>query len=388
MVLSAKFHTRKAASLPLVIGFLLIASTSYAQEEGFVIKLWNKIFNDTTESAKPKFIAYPVLTFTPETSWQFGASGLLVYNAKKNLNNRLSELAAFTFVTLESQYGLSIDHALYTDKNRYFFLGKLRLQQFPLSYHGIGIDAPQEPVATIEGFSFTLRERLLRELSENFYMGLEFDFNHLNAVEISEQGADFTVPAGVEGFTNLGFGIGVVYDQRHNVLNPRKGLFVEGGFLRYNEGFGSDYSFLNYFGDFRYYQPTFRNQLLAYQFLVNTTVPGTNDEVPFNQLSLIGGESLMRGYYLGRYRDNALVATQAEYRFLPFPFSRRFGGAIFGGVATVGSSLNSLKADQLRASGGLGARFLLFPGKDIFVRFDYAFTREGSGYYLFIGEAF
>ena len=96
----------------------------------------------------------------------------------------------------------------------------------------------------------------------------------------------------------------------------------------------------------------------------------------------------MRGYYLGRYRDNALVATQAEYRFLPFPFSKRFGGAIFGGVATVGSSLKSLKADQLRASGGLGARFLLFPGKDIFVRFDYAFTREGSGYYLFIGEAF
>ena len=37
-------------------------------------------------------------------------------------------------------------------------------------------------------------------------------------------------------------------------------------------------------------------------------------------LSLMGGESLMRGYYLGRYRDKNLVAGQVEY-ILPFAFS-------------------------------------------------------------------
>jgi hypothetical protein len=42
----------------------------------------------------------------------------------------------------------------------------------------------------------------------------------------------------------------------------------------------------------------------------------------------------------------------------------------------------------VRAAGGLGVRFLLFPGKDIYTRFDVAFTNEGVGYYLFIGEAF
>lgn len=383
-----RFKDRQAASLPFAIIFLLLASNSYGQDEGFVNKLWNQVFNDTTEAAKPKFIAYPVLAYTPETSWEFGASGLLVYNAKNDLNNRLSEVSAFTFVTLERQYGLWLDHAIYTDKNKYFFLGKFRLQQFPLLYHGIGIDTPQEPIARIDGFSFTLRERLLRELSKNFYVGLEFDFNHLNAVEISEQRPGFIAPPGIDGFTNFGFGLGLVYDQRHNVLNPRKGFFVEGGFLHYDERFGSDYSFQNYFGDFRYYQPTFKNQILAYQLLVNTSIPVNSSEVPFNQLSLMGGESLMRGYYLGRYRNNALVATQAEYRFLPFPFSKRFGATIFGGLGTVGPSLMDLKLDQLRTSVGLGARFLIFPGKDIYTRFDFAVTNEGLGYYLFIGEAF
>ena len=43
----------------------------------------------------------------------------------------------------------------------------------------------------------------------------------------------------------------------------------------------------------------------------------------------MGGESLMRGYYLGRYRDRHLLATQVEYRILPFTFSKRWGASIF-----------------------------------------------------------
>jgi hypothetical protein len=39
------------------------------------------------------------------------------------------------------------------------------------------------------------------------------------------------------------------------------------------------------------------------------------------------------------------------------------------------------------AAGG-GIRFLLFPKKDVFTRLDFAFTKEGSGIYIFIGEAF
>ncbi|MGD1890054.1 MAG: BamA/TamA family outer membrane protein [Cyclobacteriaceae bacterium] len=374
----------------LLIGccIMLFSIPSIGQKLQGIKQLLNTILNDTSTTAKPKFIAYPVLAFTPETSWEFGASALYVYNSRNDLTNRLSELYAFSFVTLENQYGLWVDHAIYTDKNKYFFLGKFRLQQFPLLYHGIGINTPSEPIARIDGFSLTLRERLLREVTKNLYAGLELDFNYSSSVEISEQTSDFIRPPGVAGFTNFGLGLGLVYDQRYNVLNPRRGFFVEGGFLHYDENLGSDYSFQSYFLDFRYYQPTFENQILAYQMLMNTVSSVNGSEVPFNQLSLMGGESLMRGYYLGRYRDNTLVATQAEYRFLPFPFSKRFGGTIFGGLGALGPSMVDLKLDQVKASGGVGIRFLLFPGKDIYTRFDVAFTNEGSGYYLFIGEAF
>jgi len=42
----------------------------------------------------------------------------------------------------------------------------------------------------------------------------------------------------------------------------------------------------------------------------------------------------------------------------------------------------------LLPTGGAGLRFLLFPEKDIYTRIDYALTKEGSGFYFFIGEAF
>jgi hypothetical protein len=98
----------------------------------------------------------------------------------------------------------------------------------------------------------------------------------------------------------------------------------------------------------------------------------------------------MRGYYLGRFRDENQLATQVEYRFLPLPlgFSKRLGAAVFAGTGTVFSKTKYLSFDDLIWSAGAGIRFLLFPKKDIFTRLDIAFTGEGTGLYIFIGEAF
>ncbi|MEM9987493.1 MAG: hypothetical protein AAF804_20565, partial [Bacteroidota bacterium] len=112
------------------------------------------------------------------------------------------------------------------------------------------------------------------------------------------------------------------------------------------------------------------------------------DSIPFNLLSLLGNESLLRGYYTGRFRDRQYLATQIEYRFLPFPFSKRIGGSAFFGMGTVAPTLGDLRLNQLKPAGGLGIRVLLFPEKDIFVRLEVAMTPEGPNFYFFTGEAF
>ena len=89
---------------------------------------------------------YPTLAYSPETRWEIGFSSLYIYSAKRNQLNRLSEVKAFIFYTLENQYGIWLDHVLYTDKNT-FFLGKARYQSFPLLYFGIGLDSQSEYIS-------------------------------------------------------------------------------------------------------------------------------------------------------------------------------------------------------------------------------------------------
>jgi hypothetical protein len=99
---------------------------------------------------------------------------------------------------------------------------------------------------------------------------------------------------------------------------------------------------------------------------------------------------MMRGYYLGRFRDKNQLATQVEFRMLPLPlgFSKRIGAAAFAGTGTVFPDFSLASINKMVWSAGAGLRFLLFPKKDIYTRVDVAFTQEGSGFYLFIGEAF
>ena len=368
-----------------ILLFLLFTSTGYAQVWDFSKRVFNSVFNDTVSSERPKLIAYPTLAYSPETRWEFGVSALYVYYAKQDTSNRLSEINAFTFLTLESQYGLWIDHALYSDQSKWFFLGRLRFQRFPLLYYGIGPNTPEEEIAQVDANSIAVRERVLRNIGGNLYLGTWFDYQRLGDVSfntLTNEPIDF--PRGSNGSTNFGLGLGLVYDNRHNVLNVREGFFGETGFLHYDNSWGSDFPFTQFFLDARYFYPTTRNQVIAAQIVANSTW----GEVPFNQLSLMGGESMMRGYYLGRYRDKTLLATQVEYRFLPFPFSKRWGAAAFVSTGGVSPSPREINLGDWVVAGGAGVRFLIFPSKDIFTRLDVAFTEEGPGVYFFIGEAF
>lgn len=360
-----------------------IANTSYSQN--IVKRYFDHTLKDTSDPSKPKFIAYPTLAFAPETNWEFGVSALYVYRAKQDTINRLSEIMGFSFVTLEQQYGTFIEHTLYTDKNKYFFLGQAKFQNFPLSYHGIGMNTPKEKIASVGASEIRIRERVLREVIPSLYTGFEVNYERLTQVRF-DYGTQSIVnlPIGGQGSTNLSLGWGVVYDDIHNVLNPRDGHFGELAFLSSNRNLGSTFDFNLAFADFRLYKPIKKNNVLALQAYGQF---GSGD-IPFNELALMGGERMMRGYYLGRYRDKNYTAAQVEYRMLPFSFAKRWGGSVFASAGTVYPDFQSLSGSPLAWAIGGGPRFLLFPKKDVYNRIDVAVTPEGYGIYFFIGEAF
>jgi hypothetical protein len=355
------------------------------KKECFPVRYVKKIFFDTTAKAEPQFIAYPIAAYSPETNFEFGISALHVRYAKGDTNNRLSEISGLAFYTLANQYGGILDHAIYSDKNKWFFLGKMKFQSFPLAYYGIGPNTSPDIKATVEAISFQVKERILHKIHGNVYGGLELDFQHLGNVNFAvEEGQIVDLPLGHTGSTNLGIGAGILFDNRHNVLNVRDGLFAEAAFLHYNDAIVSSYKFSSIFTDVRYFKPIRERNTLALQALGQFTF----GNAPYNHLAQIGGESMMRGYYLGRFRDRHYLAAQAEYRMLPFSFAKRFGAAVFASTGSVFNHADPFHPSRLLLAGGAGVRFQLFPKKDIWLRFDLAFTSEGNGLYIFIGEAF
>lgn len=358
-----------------------------AQRPGFIKRYINKLINDTTDIRKPQVIAYPTLAFAPETSWEFGLSSLYVYYAQRDTTNRLSEVYGFTFYTLENQYGIWFDHTLYAHQNRWSFIGRVRYQNFPLLYHGIGPESPPDYIARVDARQLNIKERVLKKIKNNLFIGPEVDFQRLSSVNFeSHNGGNIQKPLGSEGSSNLGFGGGILYDKRHNVLNVRNGGFAELALLHYDKKWGSDFSFTTVISDNRIYRPVNKRNVVAAQIFGQFSI----NQPPFNQLSLLGGESLMRGYYYGRFRDRNQLAAQAEYRMLPLPFrfTKRWGATIFGSTGTVFNKWDNLTIRDFKLAGGAGLRFLLFPKKDIFTRLDLAFTNESKGIYIFIGEAF
>lgn len=350
-------------------------------------RLFERLIQENRPPNRPRLMVFPTFAFTPETNLEIGAVAALLYHAKNDIeHNRLSEANAFAFITLRNQYGIWLEHVIYSDKDSWLLMGRERFQRFPLLYYGVGPKtAPNHP-DVVDGLGMLIRERAFKRIRGSFFAGPQMDFQSLRGVEFGEPDVlpQRPRPIGAEGSANIAVGLGMAYDTRPNALNCRKGWFAELGWLHYSPVLGSEFGFEQFNADLRWYKPVGNNQVFAAQFVGNM-VSGI---APFNQLSLLGSETIMRGYYTGRYRDRHAYAVQAEYRWLPLPFFKRIGATSFFGLGTVAGSLPELSTRDVRWAGGLGLRYLLFPQKDIFLRFDLGITREGTGFYIFTGEAF
>ncbi|MCX2479755.1 BamA/TamA family outer membrane protein [Pedobacter sp. MC2016-15] len=344
-----------------------------------------KVLNDTTSADKPSTTVYPTFALSPETGVEIGFSALKLFRAKNDTLNRLSELQAFTFFTFNGQYGLWLDNAIYSDKDKWFFLGRTRIQKFPMFYYGIGPDASGDNHAVVDAFTVAIKQRVLRRVIKNVFAGPEIDFQNTSSVRFNQPEVNpFELPRGSTGSTNIGLGGALVYDNRHNVLNVRKGMFGEVSFLHYNPSLGSSFQYNSINVDLRSFYPVGKRNVLAWQVLGNFQ----SGEIPFNQLAMMGGDMMMRGYYQGRYRDKNMIAAQTEFRMLPFAFHKRLGGSVFASTAMVAPKVSSFTTNNLKFAGGFGLRYLLFPKKDIYLRLDIGFSKEGSSFYILNGEAF
>ncbi|MDY0231954.1 MAG: BamA/TamA family outer membrane protein [Candidatus Saccharicenans sp.] len=328
---------------------------------------------------------FPILYYTPETKVAFGLSSFLTYRfGLLSKETRPSSLFLAAIYTQMKQFTLQVKPELYLQNNSLYLTGNFMSERFPTKLWGIGpnTEDSMEESYTPQRYimDLSLQKKIFAEVP--VYLGLRYQLESFKIVE-KEPGKllDQNLVPGSTGGLISGPGFIITYDSRDNIFYPSSGYYLQLFGLWNNHIFGSDYDYLNVKADLRSYITLGKNQTLVLQFLAESN----SGEVPFHKLARIGGDSLLRGFYGGRFRDKKLLAFQTEYRFSLW---KRLGAVVFGGLGNLAENFNSLTWDNLKFAAGFGFRFKVIPRENVNVRVDFAFGSGTHGIYLSAGEAF
>jgi outer membrane protein assembly factor BamA len=323
----------------------------------------------------------PVIGSAPETGFVGGATVLRVSGSGSDTSTRPSTDQLYAAYTAKQQFRAFVSTDRWTTGNRWGLSGEVEYQRFPQPFFGVGIDAPESAEEWYEARSVTATVTGRRRLARAVYAQLGYRFSNTTIRDADEGGViDGGALLGATGGRVSQVVGGAAWDTRDNIFASSTGTFAQAT-IAYSDGaVGSDYSFARYTADARRYLRLGRGVLAGQAY-----VEATSGSAPFDQLSLVGSGTIMRGYVRGRYRDENLAAAQLEYRM---PVAGRVGIAAFAGAGTVARSLSTLGSSTVLPSFGAGARWLLLPKQGTTVRVDYAFGKQASGLYIAFNEAF
>ncbi len=348
--------------------------------------------SDTTHTkfSKHGFAGAPYIRYEPETEWVGGLVGMYYFHLGPDTNDkqtRPSNVSAGASYSQLHQSTIGINYDLYFTHDAYHVYGGFHYQQFPLHYFGIGDYTPSGNIDVYtplyRGLTFDITKNLFRSrYGEGLNVGLEGEFRNDHLLK-SDSGGPIAMGLAPDATGGVANGLGVVgiYDTRDNTYSTHVGQYESVDAEFYGKAIGSDFSIVRYTADVRKFYPLTENQTLAFQAYAVLS----NGNVPFYLMRGLGGDQLLRGYYLFRFRDDDVGMVQGEYRF---PIWWRFGGAVFAGIGEVGYRLSDFTWGGIHPSYGLGLRLLVVKAEHLNARLDYGLGTDSHEIYFSILEAF
>jgi len=336
-----------------------------------------------TDEDGGSLIPLPVIFYQPETGLGFGVTAIKYFRMTPgDTISPPSSLAVAGIYTTKNQLILGLWGDTYLDADRWRISSELSYTKFPTKYWGIGNDTPDSAEEDYTPAALSLRLWPQKRVGTGWYAGFAVSMIDRRIKEVADSGLIESGSApGADEEQALGIGGSLIRDTRDNTVFPHRGSYNQLLVNLFANAWFGDSGFGLYTLDLRQYFPVARTHVVALRALGGAS----SGEPPFDQYPQLGGDSLLRGYYEGRYRDRVLLAFQAEYRA---PLFWRIGAVGFAGAGQVAPDFGSLGLDRFWFSGGAGLRFLLARKEGLNMRMDFAIAEGSSGFYLSLGEAF
>jgi len=337
---------------------------------------------DTTKNYS--FIVLPLVFSSPETSFGFGGATNVTFRFDgEKSTSRPSQFQLGFAYTLNKQFLSYLPFQLFFKDEKYKVYGELGYYRYVYFYFGNGNHTLKSDREIFNVNFPRIRLNGLYGINKNWFVGLRYWMDDYDVVKTAEGGLLATDDSiiGRTGGLLSGAGLVVNYDSRDHLFTPRQGMLAELVLFGNQKILGSNFNFQKIYLDIAAYFPIAKNHTLAAQIYTEMTT----GDVPFNQLSLLGGTKRMRGYLEGRFRDKQYLASQVEYRF---PLFWRLGMTAFLTTGRVAPTVGELFDAQWYYTYGLGLRIMLDTEARVNLRIDAGFGKETSGFYLTFGEAF
>lgn len=350
-------------------------------------KSWvNRIFdyfNDSNKNKKHKRFDFSVIGgphYASDTKFGLGLVAAGLYRTDPN-DSILppSNVSLYGDVSSVGFYMLGVRGNHIAPKGRYRIDYHLYFYSFPSDFWGIGYEMGDNDAnkSDMKRWQAQAEVSFLFRVADNFYIGPMASYDYVIGKHIERP----ELLQGMDQHTwNVGAGVSLVYDNRDNLTNPHRGIFLNINQMFRPEFMGNDYAFSTTAFRFDAYQRLGKGTVLAEDIRANLNFGNPS----WGMMAELGGTHSMRGYYEGRYRDKHSLEATVELRQHVW---KRNGIVVWVGAGTIFPKFSALRSKQILPNAGVGYRWEF--KKNVNVRLDYGFGKSGQSGFLFnINEAF
>lgn len=352
---------------------LFFAKSSHAQVDSI----------QKTQEKNLRILPLPLFWYTPETKFGIGLAAMFNFRFhQKDTAYRVSTIQIGEAFTQEKQWINFASYQLFPAREKFYLYGEAGYYHYRYYFYDVGNTNTDGKKENYDILFTRIRTNFLYRVVPKFYTGIRYWLEKHKAVASDTSG--FLLSGNYSGYPNAftsSPGWVFLYDSRNHLFFPTKGWLAEFSWQKDSPFTGSDFSFSRISLDVSRYFPLLQKHVIA----LNHYAVWTKGEVPFTQLSMLGGNKKMRGYYEGRYRDQMVLLFQGEFRLQIFP--RWFLNA-FSSVGWVAKNFSDLQIKNTRFSGGIGIRFRIDKKQKVNLRLDSAFGKDGMKNYFTFNEAF
>lgn len=340
-------------------------------------------FNDSNKNKKHKRFDFSVIGgphYASDTKFGLGLVAAGLYRTDPN-DSILppSNVSLYGDVSSVGFYMLGVRGNHIAPKGRYRIDYHLYFYSFPADFWGIGYEMGDNDAnkSDMKRWQAQAEVSFLFRVADNFYIGPMASYDYVIGKHIERP----ELLQGMDQHTwNVGSGVSLVYDNRDNLTNPHRGIYLNINQMFRPRFMGNDYAFSTTAFRFDAYQRLGKGTVLAEDIGANLNFGNPS----WGMMAELGGTHSMRGYYEGRYRDKHSLEATVELRQHVW---KRNGIVVWVGAGTIFPKFSALRSKQILPNAGVGYRWEF--KKNVNVRLDYGFGKSGQSGFLFnINEAF